>query len=558
MRSEQRKEEERERDLEARGLSAPEEEVELFESAVTLVGRELQQIKMEVEVDAGADAGGIFEAQLLMLKDPLFTGDVEKRIRTKLLSAEKAVRQSVTYLREKFSSLSGDYIRERGEDITDLGSRLIETLRGKHDNLDSMKEGAERERGGIILASRNLAAATIAHFGRKLLAGIVAETGSETSHVAIVARSLGIPAVLGVNNIIQELRGGELILIDGVKGEVTINPFEDEAREAEKLMQSATAETAMSWEPTETIDRHRVQVFANVADLRSVQEASRSGAEGIGLFRTEFLYFDRGSPPDDDELYEVIRKSVRLMRGKTVIVRTLDIGVDKKPTYMQSPEEKNPILGLRGIRFSLRNPSLLESQLSAILRASVEGDIWIMFPMVSTMRELSDAKEILERAKKKAKEKSTPFNPNVKIGMMVETPSAALMTDKFADEADFFSIGTNDLVQYALAADRENENVSAVADPLEPSVLRLIRLTVNNAHIKKRHVGVCGEMAADLDAVPILVGLGLDELSVNPSSIQPVKKMIQSIRFTETEKAAAEVLSMGSAIEIRKYSREMF
>jgi phosphoenolpyruvate-protein kinase (PTS system EI component) len=246
------------------------------------------------------------------------------------------------------------------------------------------------------------------------------------------------------------------------------------------------------------------------------------------------------------------------MQGRPVIIRTLDLGGDKKPSYLEFPNERSPVLGLRGIRFSLKNPILLETQLSAILRASAEGNVSIMFPMISTMNELNDARQIADEAKRKLESKGGSFSPNFRIGIMIETPSAALIADKLADKADFFSIGTNDLVQYTLAADRENQNVAAIADPLEPSVLRLIDQTIKSAHIRKLHVAVCGEMAADLEAVPLLVGLGLDELSVLPSRISITRKMIQSIRFSETEIFAAKALSMNSAAEVRNVSRKMF
>jgi phosphotransferase system enzyme I (PtsI) len=545
------------RTLKLSGFSSPEEEIALLESAIVHVEEELHQIRDRVESDAGKDASGIFDAQLLMLRDPLFIDDVKKRIRAKLIAAQLAVAQSVAYLQEKFSTLSGEYMRERGEDIRDVGMRVIEVLRGKHEDLDTLREQAQRRGDRIVLVSSSLAAATIAHFGRKLLGGIVAETGSRTSHLAIVARSLKIPAVLGVERIVQKLKGGEVILVDGNEGQVIVNPLEDEVVKAQKETDSAVVEVTSGWEATATLDGRRVQVFANVADLEGVEEASLSGAEGIGLFRTEFLYFNRDSLPSEDELYQVMKKTLELMKGRTVIVRTLDIGGDKKPSYIEFPTEKNPALGLRGIRFTLKNPSLFETQIAAILRATTYGDIWIMFPMISTVKELREAKKIVEQAKARLGKKNITINAGIKTGIMVETPSAALLTKQLATEADFLSLGTNDLVQYAFATDRENENVAS-GDPLEPSVLRLIQMTIQEGHLMKRHVGMCGEMAADSDAVPILVGLGLDEFSVDPSRVQAVKKEIQFLRFSEASKAASEALLMDSAIEVRKYSQKTF
>jgi phosphotransferase system enzyme I (PtsI) len=551
-------EDEREGQTHIRRPSEPEKETELFRSAVSKVESELQEIKKNTEIAAGIDAANIFEAQLLMLKDPSFTADVERRIHHEHLQAAEAVKQSSTSMKGKFSALSNKYIRERAEDMTDIESRLMDLLQSEQWNLESLKRRAEGSREKIILVSQRLAAAAIPYFGKRLLAGIVTETGSGTSHLSIVARSMNVPAVLGVENVVRELKGGEVILVDGTNGHVAVNPSDAEISQAMKGIESTHNAEPLSWEPTETIDKHRIQVLASVEDLRSVEEASTSGAEGIGLFRTEFLYFDRGSPPTEDELYEVIRKSIGLMSGRRFVVRTLDIGGDKKPNYIDFPKERNPLLGLRGIRFSLKNPSLLESQLAAILRAGANSDVWIMFPMISTINELISAKQVVEKAKNKLRQQSIAFSPNVRIGIMIETPSSALLADKFAEEADFFSIGTNDLVQYALVADRENENVADVADPLEPSVLRLIQQTITAAHSRKRHVGICGEMAADLEAIPILIGLGLDELSVNPSSVGRVKKMIQSTRLSESRRAASKAVSMSSALEIRDYMSKKF
>jgi phosphotransferase system enzyme I (PtsI) len=557
------KSEEKERE-EGRGtsttekISSSEDEAVRFASAVERVKQELQSVKVEVAREAGKDAGEIFEAQVLMLEDPLFMSDIINMIRDDQISAEEAVTQTVAHLTQKFSTLSSTYMRERGEDIGDLGSRLIDFLRGRHKQVTMLAEKVRKERDKVVLASKSLAAATIAHFGKNLLAGIVAETGGATSHLAIIARSLGIPTVLGVENIIQELKDGDQLLVDGDEGEVIVDPTEAEKQKRMTTTETKPWETVLSFEPTVTIDGHKVQVFANVANLEGVREASSSGADGIGLFRTEFLYFDREAPPTEDEFFNVMKQSVSIMQGKTIIVRTLDIGGDKKPSYMEFHEEKNPGLGLRGIRYSLKNPSLLETQVAAILRAGTEGDLRIMFPMVSTMKELKEAKNLVEKVKRRLKKMGTPFNSSVKIGIMVETPAAAVTSDLLAQESSFLSIGTNDLVQYTLAADRENENVATFADPFEPSVLRLIQQIINEGHANNLHVGMCGEMAGDLDAVPILLGMGLDEFSVAPSEIQVVKATIRSLKYRDMKEDASEVLKMESVENVRAYSKKGF
>jgi phosphotransferase system enzyme I (PtsI) len=539
-------------------ISSSVDEADRFASAVERVKQELQSVKVKVAGEAGKDAGEIFEAQILMLEDPLFISEVINRILDDQLTAEEAVSQTAEHLTQRFSTLSSTYMRERSDDIRDLCSRLVDILKGRHERIAMLAEKVKKEGARVVLASENLAAATIAHFGKNLLAGVVAETGGSTSHLAIVAKSLRIPTVLGVKNIVRELKDGDEVLVDGDKGEVIVNPTEAETKKRMLVTEMSSVETVLSVEPTATTDGHRVKVFANVANLEGVTEAVSSGAEGVGLFRTEFLYFEREAPPSEEELFNVMKQSVSIMQGKTVIVRTLDIGGDKKPSYIEFPKEKNPALGLRGIRYCLRIPSLLKTQIAAILRAGIGADVWIMFPMVTTVKELKQAKQLVEEVKHALTKKGTSFNANTKVGIMIETPSAALMSDQLALEADFFSIGTNDLVQYTMAADRENDSVSAIADPLEPSVLRLIKQTIDNAHTRNLPVALCGEMAADTDAVPLLLGFGLDEFSVDPSNIQVIRRVIQSLRYSETKETALEALRLESASEIRLYLRKRY
>ncbi len=346
--------------------------------------------------------------------------------------------------------------------------------------------------------------------------------------------------------------------MDGDIGEVIANPTEAETKKHMIRTEMSSVETVLSVEPTATTDGHTVKVFANVANLEGVREAVSSGAEGVGLFRTAFLYFERDAPPTEAEIFNVMKQSVSIMQGEPVIVRTLDIGGDKKPSYMEFPKEKNPALGLRGIRYCLRIPSLLETQVAAILRASMGADVWIMFPMVTTVRELKQAKQSLQKVKCILTKRGASFNANIKVGIMIETPSAALISDELAREADFFSIGTNDLAQYTMAADRENDILATIADRLEPSVLRLIKQTTDNAHTRNLPVAACGELAADADAVPLLLGLGLDEFRVNPSDIQVIKRVIQGLKYGETKATAEEVLRLKSASETRLYLKNRF
>jgi phosphotransferase system enzyme I (PtsI) len=535
-------------------VTSPEEEADRFALAVEEVKKELQRIGNKIGVEADPDVASIFEAQVLMLEDPLFMSQVINGIHDDQLTAEEAVNQTMKELKKRFSGLS-PYMRQRGEDVGALGARLIDVLMGRHEHIPALAERIKRERVSVVLASRNVAAATIAQFERSFIAGIVTEEGSMTSHLAIMARSLKIPTVAGVKEVTRQLKDGDQILVDGDRGEVIISPTEAEVQNRIRPLETGAAKTVSDKASATTRDHHTVQVFANVANSDEVKEALRNGAEGIGLFRTEFLYFNRENPPTENELFNIFKQSASIMKGKTIIVRTLDIGGDKKPTYLKFPDEKNPMLGLRGIRYSLRNPSLMETQISAVLRASAYGDMRIMFPMISTVDEFMEAKSLEEKVKKRLERKGALLGSKVEVGIMIETPSAALVSDRLAKEADFLSIGTNDLVQYTLAADRENENVAANADPLDPSVLKLIQETIDNGHARSRHVGMCGEMAADIDAVPILLGMGLDEFSVDVSNIDQVKRNVRSISYTESRKAASEVVKMDSARQVRSYSK---
>lgn len=540
------------------------EEAQRFKSASDHVKRELQDIRVKVDKDAGKEASAIFEAQSLILADPLFIDDVNRRILSNGLTAEEAVRQTTDSLQKKFSSLTSEYMQERGEDVRDVGLRVLDVLKGENTVSALTEKTMTAEGDKVVLVSVNLTPSTIAQFDRNMLAGIITETGSQTSHLAIVAKSLRIPAVLKVKSATTELKESQVIVVNGDTGQVIADPSQTEVNKFQCEMASPVAspspysQGAVSCDPTETIDGHRIQVFANVSDLEGVKEAARSGAEGIGLFRTEFLYLNRRATPNEDELCRVLKEATSIMPGRTIIVRTLDIGGDKKPDYLEFPIEKNPALGLRGTRFCLANPSLLKTQIAAILRSDMTGHLWIMFPMISTLQEVREARRLIEEVKSELEQRKTAFNTSTKIGIMVETPSAALISDKLANEVDFFSIGTNDLVQYTLAADRENENLSAIADPLEPSVLKLVHQTIDNAHLSSRHVGMCGEMAADLNAIPILLGMGLDEFSVNPSNLQKLRKTIKSLKYHETKEVVKDVLSLESAAEVREYSRKRF
>ena len=521
-------------------------ELKKFRIALERSKKQILEIKEKTLREIGEKEANIFQAQLLMLEDPMFVNEVENKIRCGK-NAEAAVNEVVENLVSTFSAIKDEYLKERALDIQDIGERVIKNLLG----YDGSPELTQR----VVVIAKNLTPSDTVCMNIKRVLGFATEVGGTTSHTAIIAREYGIPAVVGVANLTEKVKPGELVIVDGNKGLVIIQPDKKTANQYIKIGREIKRHSEQLKKfaclPAVTADGHRIEVAANIGNLNEVKIALTYGAEGVGLLRTEFLYLDRATPPSEEEQFKVYSQIAQSLGGKPVIVRTLDIGGDKPLPYLKMPKELNPFLGSRGIRISLEEPDIFKEQLRAILRASVYGNLKIMFPMISTLEEVKTAKNILNEAKEELRTRSIPFKEDIEVGIMIETPSAALMADALVKEVDFFSIGTNDLTQYTLAVDRTNQKISGLYDALHPAVIRLINNTVKAAHKKGKWTGICGELASDPEAVPILIGLSLDELSVNPPSIPNVKKLIRSISYNDAEQLAKKAIKMTNAKEVR-------
>jgi len=498
-------------------------ELNRFLAAVEKAKEEIKEIKETAQRNLGEKNAMIFDAHLLILEDPELLSMVKENI-SKGMNAESVLDESAKFFETILNSLEDEYMRERANDIRDVTSRVIKILSHKEEidlkNIPSCS----------IVVARELTPSQTAQMNKQNVRGFVTEKGGKTSHTAIIARTYEIPAVVGIDDITSAVRDGDFLIIDGNDGTVYVNPDESLIKEYEKRLEEETRkkEELRKFLQMEarTQDGRRTKLVANIAHVDETDIALKNGAEGVGLFRTEFLFMDRTEPPSEEEQFQAYKTVLEKMGEKPVIIRTLDIGGDKSIPYLNIPKEENPFLGCRAIRLCLAQQDLFKVQLRALLRASVYGNLKIMFPMISCIDEIIQTKEIMKEVKTELDKEGIKYSEDFEIGIMVETPSAAIISDMLAEEVDFFSIGSNDLIQYTLVIDRTNDKVSYLYNPLHPAVLRLIKLTVDNAHKKGIEVGVCGEIASDLNMVPILIGLGVDELSVSPSKVLNVKKKI--------------------------------
>lgn len=530
-------------------------EKEKFRAAVNKAQIELEKIRDIAEKKLGADKAQIFEAHIMMLQDPELTGTVELKIDTENENADFALKETIDMFASIFDSMEDEYMRERGADIKDVGRRVLNILLGIENT--SLSEIDEE----CIIVSRDLTPSDTAQMDKGYVLGFATEIGGRTSHSAIMARTLEIPAVVGLGTVTDKITTGDLIIIDGEEGRVIINPDEvvireyrvkqnelsEKKRELSKLLEAESI----------TLDNRKVELAGNIGSPENIEKVLGNGGEGVGLFRTEFLYMDNNSLPTEEEQFEAYRKALEGMGEKPVVIRTLDIGGDKKLPYLKIDEEMNPFLGYRAIRLCLDRTDIFKTQLRALYRASAYGNLKIMFPMISSLQELRNAKKVVEEVKTELIKENLPFNENVEVGIMIEVPSAAIISDVLAKEVDFFSIGTNDLIQYTTAVDRMNEKVSYLYDPLHPAVLRLIKLVIENGHREGKWVGMCGEMAGDITAIPILLGLGLDEFSMSPSSILEARRIIRSLNYEEAKAHAEKVMELGTSGEIREYLKNI-
>lgn len=524
------------------------EEIARFESALIATRAELLEIQQRIAVAIGSNDASIFDAHLLVVEDRTLIDEVLRSLERERSNVEHVFHQVAEKYCRTLSEIDDPYLRERVVDIEDVTRRVIRNLLGK----------GPREMGATdvphIVVAHNLTPSDTAQLDRKLVLGFATETGSRTSHTAIMARSLEIPAIVGLKEICQKLTTGDEILLDGYKGIIIVNPsagtLEEYGRlESEKEEVLERLELIRETQSTTRDGRHIV-LSANVDLPEELGDVTDSGAEGIGLYRTEFLYLNRTTPPDEDEQYEHYRLAAEKAAPHGVIIRTLDIGGDKTVECLDFPEEQNPFLGCRAIRFCLQNPDIFRTQLRAILRAAVSNNIRLMYPMISGLAELRQANEILEQSKQELAERGVPFNPYIEVGIMIEVPSAVLAADHLAKEVGFFSIGTNDLIQYTVAVDRVNDRIAHLYDPTHPAVLRLLKMAVDAAHANGIWCGVCGEMAGDILLTPLLIGLGVDELSATGAVVPKVKKAVQSLHTGDCSGLVSSALQMSDSAAI--------
>jgi phosphoenolpyruvate-protein phosphotransferase len=523
-------------------------ELERLDRAFTTAETELKDLLEVAKERTGADEAAIFEAHILMLADPSLRRDSQNAISEEELRAEIAIFQVGEEFAQKLEEVPDELIRQRAIDIRDVVKRVVRILTGVSDTAF-----ADLKSPSVIFAD-DLTPSETLQLDKALILGFYTRQGSRTSHAAILARSLGIPAVAGGDLDLDKLQNGMATILDGENGYIHIQPGEKTLGNYQAKLQAQTKKQAdyllSATESAQTLDGIQVEVAANIGGLEDAQVAVSSGAEAVGLLRTEFHFLERSDMPDENEQFHTYRSILKTLSPRPVILRTLDIGGDKELPYFELPEEANPFLGLRGVRLCFQNPELWIPQLRAALRAGHEHQLRLMFPMIANLGELRRAKEVVEECKLALRKEKQPFAEDVEIGIMIEIPSVALMADILAPEVDFFSIGTNDLSQYTFAADRMNPSVAEIANPLDPALLRLLKHTIDGAHLYEKRVGMCGELAGEPLAIPILLGLGLDEFSMNPLQIPEAKALIRQLSAKDCQILAMESLQMESAEKV--------
>ena len=536
-------------DTRKRRVDSVDTELARFTAAIARARTELQAVHARAGKELGADDAAIFEAHLMVLDDPELVEGVTGLVRAEQINAEAAVETIIAQFVATFQAMENEYLRERASDVRDVGNRILRALTGVvGTDLASLAED-------VILVARDLTPSDTATMNRRHVLGILADVGGKTSHTAIMARTLELPAVLGLKTATAIIRTGDLVAFDGETGEVLVRPDEAPLRNF-KLLQEDRLRLQRELATyvgvaSVTSDGRKVKLVGNIGTPADLPTLAKHDAEGVGLFRTEFLFMNRSTMPTEDEQYAAYREVLEAMGARPTIIRTLDIGGDKEVPYLRIEAEQNPFLGCRAIRYCLKEKAVFKIQLRALLRASAHGRLGIMFPMISSLEELLEAKEVLEEVRIDLRREGIVFSTEIEVGMMIEIPAAALMSDVLAKHCDFLSIGTNDLIQYTCAVDRMNESVAPLYDPCNPGVLRLIHQTIQNGHREGIWVGMCGEMAGAPEFIPLLLGMGLHEFSMAPTSILRARKILRSLRYEDAQALAREVLSLGSSREIR-------
>jgi len=524
-------------------------EIAKLETTMDQVSKDLTAIKeAALKNNLSEEEAAIFDAHILVLADPELKNQVVDKINSEKVNAEYALQEVSNMFVMIFESMDDEYMRERAADIRDVSRRIIAGLLGK-----SLPNPALINEEVVIIA-HDLTPSDTAQLNKNLVKGFATDIGGRTSHSAILARSMEIPAVVATDTITQEVKDGDFIILDGSEGIVIINPEPSQITEyinkRDKYIAYRQELKALKNMKSVTLDDHCVELVANIGSPKDIEAVNENGAEGVGLYRTEFLYMESDELPTEEKQFESYKAVLEGVNGKPVVVRTLDIGGDKKLPALPLPEEMNPFLGVRAIRLCFQREDIFRTQLRALLRASVYGDLRIMFPMIATLDEFRKAKGILLEEKEKLISEGIEVSDTIQVGIMIEIPAAAVLADQFAKEVDFFSIGTNDLIQYTFAADRMSTTISYLYQPYNPSILRLIKNVIDSAHAEGKWTGMCGEMAGELMAAPLLIGLGLDEFSMSATSILDSRKLIRSLRKSEMNKLATEALNKSTMEEV--------
>ena len=525
-----------------------EKEVSRLDDALAASIKDVELIKETALKNLGEEEAQVFDAHLMVLSDPELIGQVKDSITSNKVNAESALKEVTDMFISIFAGMEDNpYMQERAADIRDVSKRILGHLLGvKIPSPATIKDE-------VIIVAADLTPSDTAQLNRQYVKAFVTDIGGRTSHSAIMARSLEIPAIVGTKEVTSTAKDGDIIIVDGLTGDVFLNPSEEVVAEYRAKAEAFAAQQA-EWEKlkdskTYTKDGHQVELAANIGTPKDLEGVVNNGAEGVGLYRTEFLYMDSHEMPTEEDQFEAYKAVLEGMNGKPVVVRTMDIGGDKELPYLPLPHEMNPFLGYRAIRISLNEPAMFRTQLRALLRASVYGKLRIMFPMIATLNDFRGAKALLEEEKAKLIAEGVAVSDDIQVGIMIEIPAAAVLAHQFAKEVDFFSIGTNDLIQYTMAADRMNERVSYLYQPYNPSILTLIKHVIDSAHKEGKWAGMCGEMAGDQTAVPLLVGLGLDEFSMSASSVLKTRSLISKLTLSDMQALAAKAINECATVE---------
>ena len=525
-----------------------EKEVSRLDDALAASIKDVELIKETALKNLGEEEAQVFDAHLMVLSDPELIGQVKDSITSNKVNAESALKEVTDMFISIFAGMEDNpYMQERAADIRDVSKRILAHLLGvKIPSPATIKDE-------VIIVAADLTPSDTAQLNRQYVKAFVTDIGGRTSHSAIMARSLEIPAIVGTKEVTSIAKDGDIIIVDGLAGDVFLNPSEEVIAEYRAKAEAFAAQQA-EWEKlkdskTYTKDGHQVELAANIGTPKDLEGVVNNGAEGVGLYRTEFLYMDSHEMPTEEDQFEAYKAVLEGMNGKPVVVRTMDIGGDKELPYLPLPHEMNPFLGYRAIRISLNEPEMFRTQLRALLRASVYGKLRIMFPMIATLNDFRGAKALLEEEKAKLIAEGVAVSDDIQVGIMIEIPAAAVLAHQFAKEVDFFSIGTNDLIQYTMAADRMNERVSYLYQPYNPSILTLIKHVIDSAHKEGKWAGMCGEMAGDQTAVPLLVGLGLDEFSMSASSVLKTRSLIAKLTLSDMQALADKAINECATVQ---------